>query len=162
MRGRPAPRESRENSTSWHEPSFFFNDTATTEIYTLSLHDALPIWRDSAYSSTASGTGARTGRWTGACAMGACQIRSGNDPRALAEFGEILGRAFEGKPVIDGLQFRHGVHLAGDLENQVGSPLHRLGGVRKRHAITADPIHIHGGARPPASRANDIWLSGTA
>src|SRR3712207_8332975 len=34
---------------------FFFNDTATTEIYTLSLHDALPIsgrgkhrWRDGA------------------------------------------------------------------------------------------------------------------
>src|SRR3712207_7491775 len=28
---------------------FFFNDTATTEIYTLSLHDALPIsgWRTS-------------------------------------------------------------------------------------------------------------------
>ena len=23
--------------------AFFFNDTATTEIYTLSLHDALPI-----------------------------------------------------------------------------------------------------------------------
>src|SRR2546421_8115706 len=27
---------------------FFFNDTATTEIYTLSLHDALPISRDAA------------------------------------------------------------------------------------------------------------------
>ena len=26
---------------------FFFNDTATTEIYTLSLHDALPIYDDS-------------------------------------------------------------------------------------------------------------------
>src|SRR2546426_5225915 len=26
---------------------FFFNDTATTEIYTLSLHDALPIFRNS-------------------------------------------------------------------------------------------------------------------
>src|SRR5438132_14336734 len=26
---------------------FFFNDTATTEIYTLSLHDALPISRNS-------------------------------------------------------------------------------------------------------------------
>src|SRR5256885_12152160 len=26
---------------------FFFNDTATTEIYTLSLHDALPISRES-------------------------------------------------------------------------------------------------------------------
>src|SRR6266702_2132140 len=33
--------------TSYHHPTtlffFFFNDTATTEIYTLSLHDALPI-----------------------------------------------------------------------------------------------------------------------
>src|SRR2546430_12307989 len=32
----------------WLSPSafifFFFNDTATTEIYTLSLHDALPIF----------------------------------------------------------------------------------------------------------------------
>src|SRR5256884_6111322 len=34
---------------------FFFNDTATTEIYTLSLHDALPIWKSplsSAFSAT--------------------------------------------------------------------------------------------------------------
>src|SRR5258707_8495608 len=28
---------------------FFFNDTATTEIYTLSLHDALPISRQSVW-----------------------------------------------------------------------------------------------------------------
>src|ERR1017187_5636041 len=38
--GRASPRQD-------HRPSgwfcFFFNDTATTEIYTLSLHDALPI-----------------------------------------------------------------------------------------------------------------------
>jgi len=27
---------------------FFFNDTATTEIYTLSLHDALPIYEAAA------------------------------------------------------------------------------------------------------------------
>jgi len=27
----------------WFVFFFFFNDTATTEIYTLSLHDALPI-----------------------------------------------------------------------------------------------------------------------
>src|SRR6185312_17490875 len=33
---------------------FFFNDTATTEIYTLSLHDALPISRRST---------AQTARW---------------------------------------------------------------------------------------------------
>src|SRR5258708_21645747 len=29
---------------SLHDTLFFFNDTATTEIYTLSLHDALPIF----------------------------------------------------------------------------------------------------------------------
>src|SRR3972149_11892751 len=29
---------------------FFFNDTATTEIYTLSLHDALPIWPSGAWA----------------------------------------------------------------------------------------------------------------
>src|SRR2546430_2260141 len=31
-------------------PFFFFNDTATTEIYTLSLHDALPIFRALSHS----------------------------------------------------------------------------------------------------------------
>src|SRR2546429_2666016 len=34
---------------------FFFNDTATTEIYTLSLHDALPISSNSAESRFAFG-----------------------------------------------------------------------------------------------------------
>src|SRR5712664_4536962 len=38
----PSPR-SVAPSTSTPSPVFFFNDTATTEIYTLSLHDALPI-----------------------------------------------------------------------------------------------------------------------
>src|SRR5256885_15252292 len=39
---------------------FFFNDTATTEIYTLSLHDALPIlpWRHAAGHLGAGGRGA--------------------------------------------------------------------------------------------------------
>src|SRR5947199_1630034 len=32
---------------------FFFNDTSTTEIYTLSLHDALPISREAAFSGAA-------------------------------------------------------------------------------------------------------------
>src|SRR3712207_8878580 len=43
---------------------FFFNDTATTEIYTLSLHDALPIWSGSpafrACSTSAHVTGVDT------------------------------------------------------------------------------------------------------
>src|SRR2546430_13132941 len=46
---------------------FFFNDTATTEIYTLSLHDALPISRRHAHRRdvchrTAPAGGARRGR----------------------------------------------------------------------------------------------------
>src|SRR5690348_17859073 len=45
-------------------PIFFFNDPATTEIYTLSLHDALPIcW---------AGEGSRPARRDTACA---CQRR---------------------------------------------------------------------------------------
>src|SRR5438034_11071617 len=32
---------------------FFFNDTATTEIYTLSLHDALPILEGASWTNSA-------------------------------------------------------------------------------------------------------------
>src|SRR5687767_8475593 len=39
----PAPRPSLRGRGVAPRPLFFFNDTATTEIYTLSLHDALPI-----------------------------------------------------------------------------------------------------------------------
>src|ERR1051325_12143782 len=42
-------------------PFFFFNDTATTEIYTLSLHDALPI-SDRARSRAADGPDGRGDR----------------------------------------------------------------------------------------------------
>src|SRR5215475_15900203 len=42
---------------------FFFNDTATTEIYTLSLHDALPICRPASSSAVSAGRA----RATGAC-----------------------------------------------------------------------------------------------
>src|SRR5215211_9551323 len=40
---------------------FFFNDTATTEIYTLSLHDALPI--SAAYPPRHRWIGERTFGW---------------------------------------------------------------------------------------------------
>src|SRR2546421_12393669 len=55
----------RESTVSRHVFFFFFNDTATTEIYTLSLHDALPIcghrrlFRESA--PAAAGCGRRGG-----------------------------------------------------------------------------------------------------
>src|SRR3989442_7400948 len=52
---------------------FFFNDTATTEIYTLSLHDALPICCAARRTSPRPGTNARrcttcSGATTSACA----------------------------------------------------------------------------------------------
>src|ERR1051325_7405842 len=48
--GSPLSPRSEEHTSELQPPYvnshgvFFFNDTATTEIYTLSLHDALPIY----------------------------------------------------------------------------------------------------------------------
>src|SRR3989449_9438438 len=83
---------------------FFFNDTATTEIYTLSLHDALPI----------------------------CRRRTMNDPLRLPGPEQIGGRTGAGEVRSDGFG-RGEVHRVlpidpGDLvpvplrgEQQVGS-----------------------------------------
>src|ERR1044072_7081657 len=43
-------------------PLFFFNDTATTEIYTLSLHDALPISHRALQRRPCRPAGARAGQ----------------------------------------------------------------------------------------------------
>src|SRR3712207_9252562 len=45
---------------SWYVV-FFFNDTATTEIYTLSLHDALPISADAGEGRAVLARGRRRG-----------------------------------------------------------------------------------------------------
>src|SRR5690242_21823436 len=44
---------------------FFFNDTATTEIYTLSLHDALPIcgWKPRSIFQTRATTSSNRMQW---------------------------------------------------------------------------------------------------
>src|SRR3712207_7804188 len=62
---------------------FFFNDTATTEIYTLSLHDALPICaKDIGGTATIAGGGTGTavvdltpGRDTFLCTAGRHYLR---------------------------------------------------------------------------------------
>src|SRR5215204_6776578 len=53
---------------------FFFNDTATTEIYTLSLHDALPIWSPMAPPAATRG-GLAPYRWSGGRGRGRRQDR---------------------------------------------------------------------------------------
>src|SRR6202041_2365420 len=71
LRGRDAPAPTRgadlpsvalvgfnEELAKTIPPFFFFNDTATPEIYTLSLHDALPIWPSRLSSATRSGPAA--------------------------------------------------------------------------------------------------------
>ena len=42
---------------------FFFNDTATTEIYTLSLHDALPICKESKLICVFGSCGGGRDKW---------------------------------------------------------------------------------------------------
>src|SRR3712207_7999743 len=64
---------------------YFFNDTATTEIYTLSLHDALPISDLPAALPDARPRGGRRGRRDG----------QGGDVRPAA--GRVERRAEQGR-----------------------------------------------------------------
>src|SRR5262245_64723398 len=69
--------------------SFFFNDTATTEIYTLSLHDALPILRGAPVYSDASVTPSRRLEVRG-LALDASGIRWPAGPPAQLQLGVDL------------------------------------------------------------------------
>src|SRR2546422_3497236 len=89
---------------------FFFNDTATTEIYTLSLHDALPIWRGADASPGPGPAGARPPlsrrgsragrapearrgiRFEDRAARGARRIRSEGGPPAVPDPGRRADR----------------------------------------------------------------------
>src|SRR5256885_17186974 len=61
---------------------FFFNDTATTEIYTLSLHDALPISRVTAFGLSLEGV-----RDAARFARAAERARAAGKPIALIKAG---------------------------------------------------------------------------
>src|SRR2546430_17714600 len=55
---------------------FFFNDTATTEIYTLSLHDALPIYPN---------------RWPGESLHARMRVPSKHDPSRRSAACRVSG-----------------------------------------------------------------------
>src|SRR3712207_8220445 len=77
--------------------SFFFNDTATTEIYAHSLHDALPIsctspTRTSSPSTRCSTPSGKRMRRSSACGPGLCGRR---DRPGTASGGSWSGRSEE-------------------------------------------------------------------
>src|SRR2546421_8317872 len=74
---------------------FFFNDTATTEIYTLSLHDALPISRSRAtrlpLTKTSCGKPAQRNRKSPFSAM-TCRTRSEEHTSELQSRSDLVCR----------------------------------------------------------------------
>src|SRR5690242_21382853 len=71
--------------------SSFLHDTATPEIYTLSLHDALPIYSRAAASRRGVGDDRRTG-WCGSAAHARGASRDAHEPRARRARVGAVGR----------------------------------------------------------------------
>src|SRR3712207_9188181 len=78
---------------------FFFNDTATTEIYTLSLHDALPI----------SPPGVRSRSTAQGLLDGPPRENAGEVPPVLARRGDVRGGARTLAAALSRLRDRKGV-----------------------------------------------------
>src|SRR2546428_14142792 len=72
--------------TSTKSSCFFFNDTATTEIYTLSLHDALPIsWLH--YGRAGRAVGTRTDSYFTVSLVG-LDLNSGKSLYSAVAYGQ--------------------------------------------------------------------------
>src|SRR2546421_6798222 len=99
---------------------FFFNDTATTEIYTLSLHDALPILADrddvsALVDHDAGPLAGRTQRYVAADRK-STRLNSSHDQISYAVF------CLKKKNDTD-TAHHDGVHHADDLHRDVGALL---------------------------------------
>src|SRR2546429_4897456 len=83
---------------------FFFNDTATTEIYTLSLHDALPISHSGEKGGSSSGSRSRSrpgharaprpGSWATPCASVRLSSQDRKSTRLNSSHGYISYAVF--------------------------------------------------------------------
>src|SRR2546430_5985729 len=71
---------------------FFFNDTATTEIYTLSLHDALPICWPGSFASTRRSRSAPPRCTTSAASAGRYPSRSEEHTSELQSQSNLVCR----------------------------------------------------------------------
>src|SRR5215211_9426926 len=71
---------------------FFFNDTATTEIYTLSLHDALPISTVKRGLRRAPRRGRALRGWPASRAPRPCRARSEEHTSELQSHSDLVCR----------------------------------------------------------------------
>src|SRR5256885_11034178 len=119
---------------------FFFNDTATTEIYTLPLHDALPIC--AARPPPRRGDGARVNRLQ----------RRGQEIDALQEERPLLGEE-DGEALVGG----DGGHVRLDLR-EVG-----IDGAVHRGVLIRGPLQIESavgaGLIGPEAGAEDVRVA---
>ncbi len=113
---------------------FFFNDTATTEIYTLSLHDALPISRQVEESLAAWTTG------TVVSARDQVLARSGGNP---SRFDQLLHDGFEVRET----RGNPGTFRPGVLRGASDAPAHEI------ELVLYNKI-----AMPSSSQAFNPWL----
>src|SRR6266446_4423837 len=122
---------------------FFFNDTATTEIYTLSLHDALPICRARSSRSTpatctrawASSPATRTSRGT-SCDGEVVMEEALRRAEILMEALPYI-REFRGKSII----IKYGGAAMEQANLKEGFALD----VILLHLVGIHPIIVHGG-----------------
>src|SRR3712207_5863277 len=124
---------------------FFFNDTATTEIYTLSLHDALPICgkRDGPRPGGQRGAdGPTVAAQLGGRSRGAPDVRLSGDPGAVraGHRGMAGHRAWRPAAGGGGFVVGRGPVLSGAVPARAAGPRlparsrrrgHRLGRVRR-------------------------------
>src|SRR2546429_961408 len=130
---------------------FFFNDTATTEIYTLSLHDALPIWRRRCHPGqyVSERRGVRQGRGRQSYGLQLVHDRADRFPERVPgrhrrgeQHPELLGGISVGRLVCAKLPGRQR-HVEGE---HPGHQVRARGGHRPqlRDAVAAlQPVHAH-------------------
>src|SRR3712207_6871060 len=73
---------------------FFFNDTATTEIYTLSLHDALPISSAAASSAPSSAPSSPPSSSPPPSSAPSSSDASSSSPRSEEHTSELQSRQY--------------------------------------------------------------------
>src|SRR5258708_12187514 len=110
---------------------FFFNDTATTEIYTLSLHDALPILRDQ--------PDAVQPRYL----LGLCYFFADRWADATATLEPLWAQESEQLPYLYVLS--NAAHRASrkDLDDRAATQLIKIGGGSPEYHLFAGKYHLN-------------------